>query len=258
MNSLHKIKIMYIYTFREILKSKILVNITFLGIGLVIVTWIASQFTHGVPSRVAIDFGLGTLTVSSVGIAIFMGVGLLSKEIDTRTVYMVISRPVPRYAFILGKVMGLIGILILNILILGILTLSVYAFMGGKFESLIIWSFGFTILEAIIILLVVIFFSLVTNNTLAVIFTIVIYIVGHAVNETYLTSMVKNNFLLKSILNGYEFVLPAFYKLNLKNEILYQQNLPLSYLLKTLMYSVSYIGFLLFLSISIFNKKNLD
>ena len=62
------------YTCREILKSKVLLNITLLGIGLVCVTLIASQFTYGIPEKVALDFGLGTLSISSVAIAINSGV----------------------------------------------------------------------------------------------------------------------------------------------------------------------------------------
>ena len=86
------------YTFKEILKSKILLNVFFVGLGLMLVTYVATEFTFGVPERVAVDFGLGMLSLSSLAISLFLGVGLLSKEIESRTVYMIISRPVPRHA----------------------------------------------------------------------------------------------------------------------------------------------------------------
>ena len=87
---LRKIAIVAAYTFRE--------------------TYVATEFTYGVPERVALDFGLGMLSLSSLSISLFLGVSLLSKEIESRTVYMVISRPVPRFAFIIGKILGLSGI----------------------------------------------------------------------------------------------------------------------------------------------------
>ena len=130
MRELSKISTIAKYTFREIIKSKILVNVLILGIVLLGATYVAFSFTYGEPARVALDFGLGMLTLSSVGIAIFIGVGLLSKEIESRTVYMIISRPVPRYAFITGKLLGLAGVLILNILLLTALTLSLYFLTG--------------------------------------------------------------------------------------------------------------------------------
>src|SRR4051812_6786124 len=103
---MNKTFIISYYTFKEILKSKILVNVFFVGLALMGITYVATEFTYGVPEKIAIDFGLGTLSFSSLGISLFLGVGLLSKEIESRTLYMVISRSVPRYAFILGKIAG--------------------------------------------------------------------------------------------------------------------------------------------------------
>src|SRR6476659_1520795 len=120
------------YTFKEIWKSKILLNVFFVGIGLMIVTYVATEFTYGVPERVALDFGLGMLSLSSLSISLFLGVTLLSKEIESRTIYMVISRPVPRYVFILGKIFGLLGIQGLNILILSSMSLLSVVLLGGK------------------------------------------------------------------------------------------------------------------------------
>lgn len=255
---MNKILTIAYFTFKEIIKSRILLNVFFLGLALLLVTYIASQFTYGVPSRVALDFGLGVLSISSVGIAIFMGVSLLSKEIETRTVYMIISRPTRRYYFIVGKIIGLIGILALNILILSVQTLIVYGLLDGSFDPLIFWAIFFIFLESTIVLLTVCLLSLLGNNILSVLFTILIYIAGHAINETQLTTFVQNRPFLEGVLNLYHFILPAFYKLNLKDFVLYNQNLELSYLLKSTLYGVIYCSMLLLCSTFVFNKKNLD
>lgn len=258
MKNLKKINVIAYYTFKEILKSKILVNVAILGLGLMLVTYVAFSFTYGEASRVALDFGLGMLSLSSVGIAIFIGVGLLSKEIENRTVYMIISRPVPRSIFILGKILGLISILVLNILLLAALTLALYFLTGGVFSSLIAWSIFFTILEAILALLVVSTISLITTPTMSVLMTIMIYISGHAVSETKLTSFAKNAPGLAEVLDFYHFILPGFYKLNIKDFIIYKQSLPLEYLLGASAYGIVYSIFLCLLSIIIFERKNLD
>src|SRR5690606_33901991 len=148
------------------LKSKILLNVGFLGLGLLIVTYVASQFTYGTPTKVALDFGLGALSLSSVGIAIFFGANLLAKEIDQRTIHMIISRPVPRYAFIVGKLLGLCIVLAINVLLLSVLTISIYFLAGGHYDSLLSWSIIFTFLEAMLVLFVVILLSLITSQTL--------------------------------------------------------------------------------------------
>jgi ABC-2 type transport system permease protein len=140
MLSAKKMNIVAKNTFIELYKSKILLNVLFLGAALLLVTFVAYQFTYGEPERIALDFGLSTLSLSSVGIALFLGVSLISKELESRTVYMVISRPVKRTEFILGKIIGFLSILVLNIMILALLTLSVFLFSGGSYDGLITWT----------------------------------------------------------------------------------------------------------------------
>jgi ABC-2 type transport system permease protein len=253
-----KIRIIAFYTFKELLKTKILLNVFFSGLGLMVVTFVATEFTYGVPERVTLDFGLGMLSLSSLAISLFLGVGLLSKEIDSRTVYMVIARPVPRYAFILGKLIGLMGIQLVNVILLSLMTLTITIMLGGEINSLMVWSIGFIFLESVMLLFVVVLMSLLANNILSSLISIVILLLGHAVKETQNVTFVKNNPFLKTVLETYHFVLPGFYKLNLKDFILYKVSLPFEYLFSSLIYGLCYSGFLLMMIIFIFNRKNID
>ena len=246
------------YTFREVLKSKVLVSTLLIGLGLLGAVFVAYSFTYGEPSRVALDFGLGTLSLSSIAIAIFMGVGIVANEIESRTVYLIISRPIPRFAFLIGKLNGLALLLVLNILILSLMTLSLYFVIGGNYQPLISWSIVFITLESIMMLVLVTFLSLVSSKVFAVIFSIALYVVGHAIDGVKSLTMVKESPFLKGIISIYHYILPAFYKLNLKEYVLYNQNMELSYLLSTFAYGVIYTSALVLLSIFIFERKNLD
>lgn len=246
------------YTFKEIWKSKILLNVFFVGVGLMVVTYVATEFTYGVPERVALDFGLGMLSLSTLGISLFLGVGLLSREIESRTVYMVISRPVPRFSFILGKLIGLMGIQAVNVLILASMTMTATKLLGGQIDGLILWAIGFIFLESLMLLLVVVLLSLMANNILSVLFSIVLLLLGHVIKDTQEISFIKTNPLVTKILDLYHFVLPAFYKLNLKDFILYKNDLPMSYLAGNLAYGIFYSAFLLLIVVFLFNRKNLD
>lgn len=258
MGIIKKIGVIAYYTMKEILKSKILINVFLIGLAMMVVTYVASEFTYGVPEKIALDFGLSMLWFSSCGIALFMGVSLISKEIDSRTVYMIISRPIPRYGFVLGKVVGLVSVLIINIVLLAGMTLLASAFLGGEINELVFWTLGFTLIEAILVMLLVILFALVANNILAIIITFLLLTVGHAVQETQNYQFVTNRPLLKVVLEFYHLVLPAFYKLNLKDFMLYNQSLPLDYLLINMTYGLAYSLFVLILIIFLFNRKNLD
>jgi ABC-2 type transport system permease protein len=253
-----KIRSVAYYTFKELFKSKILLNVFFVGLAMMVVTYVATEFTYGVPERVALDFGLGMLSISSLGISLFLGVGLLSKEIESRTVYMIISRPVPRYAFILGKLLGLLGIQVINVLILAIMTIVSVSLLGGEIQPLLIWAIVFTLIESILLLLVVVLTSLLTNNILSVLLSVIILLLGHSIKETQQITFVKSSPVLKGILDFYHFFLPAFHKLNLKDFILYNRSLPLSYLLPSLAYGLIYSAALLMFIIFIFNRKNID
>lgn len=256
--TLNKMLTIAYYTFKEIWKSKILLNVFFIGIGLMIVTYVATEFTYGVPERVALDFGLGMLSLSSLGISLFLGVGLLSKEIESRTVYMVISRPVPRYAFILGKLLGLMGIQAVNVAILSLMTMTATVVLGGAITGLILWAILFIFLESLVLLLVVVLLSLLANNILSVLFSLVLLLLGHVIKETQEISFVKTNPLVVKILEAYHFMLPAFYKLNLKDFVIYNNELPFSYLVGNLAYGILYSAFLLLVVVFLFQRKNLD
>lgn len=257
-DELQKIKSIAYYTAKEIIKSKVLINTIIIGLGLLIATFVAYSFTYGEPARVALDFGLGALSLSTVGIALFIGVGILADEIDSRTVYLVISRPVTRRAFILGKLLGLFSVLALNVVILSIITLSLFFIIGGEYQNLISWSILFIGIEAGLMLLIVSLLSLVTNKVLAVILAIVIYIVGHAIDGVKLLTFVELRPIIGKVLEIYHYILPGFYKLNIKEFVLYNQKLDYSYLYGSLFYAIIYGLVITWITIIVFEKKNLD
>ena len=153
-----KILIIARYTFIEIYKSRIFLNIIMLGIALVGICYIASEMTYGVPARIVLDFGFGITSLASVAISIFMGSGLIFNELEKRTVYMILSRPVSRHVFLMGKVFGMSLILIINILLLGISTIFLYWIFDGEVSGLLFWNLFFTFLESVLMLFIVVFF----------------------------------------------------------------------------------------------------
>ena len=246
------------YTFVEVYKSKILLNIILLGFTLILISYIASEFSHGVQARVALDFGMGSMYLVIMGIAIFIGVSLLSKEVENRTAYMILSRPIRRWHFLAGKFLGMSAILFINVFLLGIIILAFYFFLGGGISSLMWWALLFNLLESQIILLVVIFFSLITNVTMAVIYTICIFLLGHILSATLMINFIKGHIIWINLLTLAKWIIPDFDKLNLRDYIIYHQSMPLNYLIGSLGYAILYIGFMLLLNIIVFERKELD
>ena len=257
MSELKNILIIAKYTFKELLKSKVLFNVLLIGFCLLLLSFVASEFTFGVPQRVALDFGLGTLTLSTVAIATLMGSGLVANEIESRTIYMTLSRPISRTSFLIGKTLGMSGIFIANIGFLSAITIGFYSFLGGSVDPLILWNIVYAFVESLLCLLVVLLFSLITNKTLSIIFTISLYISGHAINAA-LVERFKEVAFFHFALSKYHYLLPGFSKLNIKDFVLYQHHLETDFLIQTLGYGVCYSAALLILACLIFENKNLD
>ena len=246
------------YTFAELYRSKIMINIVLLGLFLLVACFVAAEFTYGVPQKVAIDFGLGGLSIAAVGIALLMGSTLLAKDVESRTIYMVLSRPISRHGFLFGKVLGMARILLINVLSLGLLSFFVYWVLGGKIHFLFFWALLFSFMESLLVLLIVILWSTFSNQVISIIATFSLFTVGHAVNDALANSFVTRNPSLFKFAHFYSLFFPNFSKINIKDFVLYKQMLPASYLIGALSYSLMYSLFLFTLTAYIFNRKNLD
>lgn len=246
------------YTFIEVYRSKVMVSILFIALGLVAVTYVASEFAYGAPAKVALDFGFGLTSISNIIMAIFIGSTLLSKEIENRTLYMVLSRPISRASFMLGKVIGLSCVLVVNTLTLSVISAGIYNFLGGEITSLMFWTGWFSFMEALIIMLFAILYSLITSNALAVIFTITTLIVGHALSATSKIIFTKANTFFNYTLKAVSALIPDLEKINLKDLLIYEQAISSSYVFKAQVYVTLYIAAQLLIISFLFKNKNLD
>lgn len=246
------------YTFLEVYRSKLMISIFFLAFGLIVLSFVASEFAYGAPGKVALDVGLAVMSLSNLVMSILIGTTLLSREIDQRTIYMIISRPISRSSFLLGKILGLSSFLLVNTFVLGALSIFLFVYHNGQFQNLFLWTIYFSFIESFIILLFSVLFSLLTNVTLSVVFSACVFIVGHALNETSKLIFTKISVFFSNIVNISSVFIPNLYRLNLKDYLLYKQSIPFDYLFKTQAYAVFYIIALVFLIIIIFKNKNLD
>ena len=124
--------------------------------------------------------------------------------------------------------------------------------------SLIYWCIFFNFLECLLLLLLTVLFSLFANNILSSLISFLLLVLGHAVQETQGLNFVKTRPSLSFLLDIYHLILPGFYKLNLKDFVIYQQYIDPDYLYGHFLYGIFYSFFLLTLIVFIFNKKNLD
>src|SRR6201987_2705566 len=101
-------------TFREAVRDRVLYNLIAFALLLSWAAILVGQISISIEKLVVINLGLTSVSLFGVVIAIFIGIGLVSKEIEKRTFYTVLSRPVRRWEFIVGKFLGLAGTLVVN------------------------------------------------------------------------------------------------------------------------------------------------
>ncbi len=258
MRNLEKLFWIARYTFLEVSKSKLIYAIFGIGVLIWIIAYVASEFTYGVPQKVSLDFGLGLMSLSSLGVSIFLGATLIYKEIENRTVYIVLTKPTSRSTFIVGKILGLLAVIILNVIILSFFTLSCYFLQGGLWSSMILWAILFTIIESIIVLVVVIFFSLLTNPILTSLYGLGFAVVSHALSNISDLYFVKDNPALLKLLKILKFIMPDLSSLNLRPYVLYEKVVSINNLGMAAASASFYVVAFGFLCCYLFSKKQFE
>src|SRR4051794_22726014 len=129
-------------TFREAVRDRVLYNLVFFAILMVGAALLFGQISVGIHLIVLINLGLTAISLFGIVIAIFIGIGLVSKEIEKRTLYTVLARPVRRWEFIVGKFFGLAGTLIVNSVCMAVGGFSALFFLFRDFLNAHCWGGG--------------------------------------------------------------------------------------------------------------------
>jgi ABC-type transport system involved in multi-copper enzyme maturation permease subunit len=131
-------------TFREAVRNKILYSLVMFAIVMIFASLVLGEFTLGEEVRLTRDLGLYGVDMFGVLIAIFLGVNMLYKELALKTVYTILPKPIARYQFVLGKWLGLVTTLVLQVVVMGAVLQVALLIQGAGFESAVwkalLWS----------------------------------------------------------------------------------------------------------------------
>lgn len=252
-----KIWAIAVNTFKEAVRNKIFYLLIFFGIFFSLSSKLISMLTIGDTLKILKDVGLASINFFSVLIAIFTGINLVYKEIEKKTVYFILSKPVERRDFILGKFLGLaLTILVALTIMITVFSIFIYIF-SGTFDPSIFLYFTFLFLELLIIISISILFSSFSTPILSSIFTIIFYLIGHVI-------WTFNEFKYKLIgpmekYIGYfiYYLFPNLEKFNIRESLVLNETISIKIVLSTITYGLFYVTAILLLSIHIFNKREL-
>lgn len=251
-----RIKAIALNTFKEAVRNKIYYLLVFFGIIFILLSRLISILTIGDTAKVIKDVGLASIHFFTILVAIFTGINLVYKEIEKKTIYNIISKPISRSTFILGKFFGLAFTLLVALLSMGLIfSLYILVFIGSL-DPLILVYFLYLYMELLIVTAISIVFSSFSTPILSSIFTLCLYIIGQVIWTYNLFKSKIPSPLAKFVADLVYHLMPNFHKFNIKNELVLNLKPELN-LWSTLGYAGVYICALLALSIVIFSKKEL-
>ncbi len=244
--------------FLEVIRDRILYLVGLFAVLLVIVAVLLPQVAAGAQDKILLDVGLAGIHLLSVIVAIFVGTGLVNKEIEKRTVLVLIAKPVSRAEFIVGKHLGLTAVLAVLIAALGLIFMVVLAVDGVAFPFLsLVLALIFMVLEAALLVAAAMVFGVFTSSLLATLLTFAVYLMGHLSQDIVALGKLSENPALQRVTDILYLLLPDLERLNLRNEAVYGMELlpKATELLGHGLYGLLYTALLLTVAIAIFSRR---
>ncbi|UCH96708.1 MAG: ABC transporter permease subunit [Candidatus Aminicenantes bacterium] len=242
-------------TFKEAVRNKVFYLLVVLGVTTALSSQVISMLTIGDRVKVLKDVGLASIDFFCILIAVFTGINLVYKEIDKKTIYNIVSKPISRSSFILGKFLGLALTLLVALVSMAAIFFGFLFISSGAFDARILVYFFLLYLELLVIIGISLVFSSFSTPILSSIFTISLYLVGQV---TWTFNEFKHKLvspLEKAVAHFFYYVLPNLEKFNIKNAVVMKTGLDGYLIINAVIYGICYTSALLILAILIFNKK---
>jgi ABC-type transport system involved in multi-copper enzyme maturation permease subunit len=246
-------------TYREAVRDRVLYNLIAFALLLSTAAIFVGQISIGIERLVVVNLGLTAVTLFGIVIAIFIGIGLVSKEIDKRTLYTVLSRPVRRWEFVVGKFFGLAGTLVVNTFFMAIGVFGALLYVVHKFsaaDGFIFVALYFIVLEFLIVCSVALLFSSFSSPLLSAVFAFALFIIGSFADDlrgfAALTHGVAGWFATAAA-----YLVPNFAALNVINIVAHQQSIGSRLIVENTLYALFYTAMALSAAVLIFERRNL-
>jgi ABC-type transport system involved in multi-copper enzyme maturation permease subunit len=246
-------------TFREAVRDRVLYNLIGFAVLMTGSAILIGQISIDIERLVVINLGLTAVSLFGIVIAIFIGIGLVSKEIEKRTLYTVLSRPVQRWEFIVGKFFGLAGTLVVNTFFMAIGVFAALLYVSHHFQTSDGWvlvALYFIILQFLIITSLALLFSSFSSPLLAAVFAFSVFVIG-TFSEDLRGFAAMTQGTTRWLTTAVAYIVPNFSALNIISSVAHQQPVAGQLILYNSAYALFYAGMALCGAVLIFERRNL-
>ena len=242
-------------TFRETVRERVLYNLVFFAILMTLSGLLLGQLSIRQDEKILKDIGLAAMELFGTLIAIFLGVGLVSKEIERRSLFPLLAKPVSRDEFFVGKFLGLAFTLLVN---LAVMSLGLYVTLwatGRALDPSLLRAIYPILLSLLLVVALAMLFSTLTSSALAAVCTVGVVLGGRY--SDVIRNMREVAPGAPSLLaNALYYAVPNFRNFDFKDRIVYGDVVPFSLLLWVTIYAFLYVAFALGVGLLVFRGRD--
>lgn len=255
--------------FKESVRDRVPYSMVMFAVLIIAASYLISQLTAGQDLKIIKDLGLAALSIFGLLIAVFIGIGLVSKEVEKKSVFGLLTKPVTRTQFILGKYLGLVATLVVNLTVMTVayyaalfymdLTASATVKAGWPAPALdprLLVAIVLIVAELALVTALALFFSTFSSPLLAALLTLGLWVAGHFNTDLRQFERVLDLQAAAWLARGLYYVLPNLAPFNVKAEVVYGVPVAASHVGLTLLYAVVYISALLTAATAIFRRRD--
>jgi len=257
--SLQRIRAIALNTFRESVRDRVLYNLVLFVLILVAASVFVSDLSLDMESQFTAALGMSVMLVFGALIAIFIGVGLVYKEIDKRTIYNLLSKPVHRHEFVVGKYLGVCMTLLVNsiVMVAGTELALLYVNRGlAPIELAVLPAAYLIYLELALLVAIATMFSTFTTPMLAALFSFAAYMIGHFSRDLLVMAALSNSTVTRAVLTALYYILPNLSNFGFITEASHGRMLTTKMAVQATAYGILYLTILLTAAVLVFKKRN--
>jgi ABC-type transport system involved in multi-copper enzyme maturation permease subunit len=255
--------------FKESVRDKILYSIVIFAVLLIGTSYLIGQLTAGQDMKIIKDLGLASISIFGLAMAVFVGIGLVWKEVEKRSVYALLSKPIRRGQFVIGKYCGLVLTLLINVAVMTLAFYAVLAFIAWRaspdaraswpvpaLDPAMLKAVALITLELMLVTAVALFFSTFSTPFLSALLTVGLWIIGHFNDDLRNLGATISSPVAAAVARGVYYALPNFAVFDVKAQVVHGEAVPLTYLAITGLYGAVYIGFVLTGAVTVFARRD--
>jgi ABC-type transport system involved in multi-copper enzyme maturation permease subunit len=249
-----------INTFREAVRDRVLYNLVLFALLMIGAAIVFGGVSIGIVNLVIVNLGLTSISVFGLVMAIFIGVGLVYKEIEKRTLYSLLAKPIRRWQFLVGKYAGLLLTLVVNTAFMTLGLAAAFFYVGGSIERAdlsILVAIYFILLELALVTALAMFFSCFSSPLLSTLYTLGIYITGVFANDIRGVGEFTKNPAVLVVTRAIYYLVPNFHNFNAIAIAAHGDPIPFARVWQNSLYAALYVLLLLVAASAVFSRRNL-